>query len=895
MTRTVWRLLSVNRGSSNDVTFVWEQEPAGDLYCQTDFTLTFPESVDIGDVPNEVWWRIAMWCTFPHWVLLRPVHVELPFRLSSQEREFWLRLCDAIQWTLEAKVEGDDLSRAVEFVEIGASLPRGTRSRTIRETVSCFSGGRDSLTQFGLLRELGEPTVLATTRSPRPGSIEHTSTRFDYVLGEVQRRTSTALFLVESDFRSVVNNGFAGRYEMAVTELTDCLLYQAVAVVVAWVRGADHVTMASEYEVQATQRRGGVIAQHPHVMYSAATLRALSALVAPWGMAVSGLTAPLRQFQVQRLLASRFPDLSDLQYSCWELSEGQGACSACRECARVAWALLADGNDPALASIDLRTLLLTGPGWVPPVSIPGPGGDVSGESRRHRRRQLAAVAPDLVARCVNHDEAAMAAFDELRQQVLGDLAEPLGEEPGYCADYLELLDHRHRDALTEIFGQYFPRDQDADTAAARDRIMTVADWITAPLAEAEAMTPRPPDIRAVRSAFMAPATLDAAEFARVASLLPDPEPCLADSGTAPLRVADTDLSGAEAEYLAQCVADNYISSTGAFVGRFEEAFATFAGTNFAVSCSSGTTALQLAYAASGIDAGDEVIMPTFTMVATANSASHLGARPVFVDTDPDTWNLSVDAVRDAITSATRAIVLVHTYGRPVDPVPFRELAERNGLILIEDSAEAHGATAHGRAAGSLGDLAAFSFYGNKILTTGEGGMVTTDDPQTAAAARELRDHGFSAERHFWHRLRAYNFRMSNMQAAVGLAQVERVKDLLTARAELASMYDEALHDIPGVVLPPPMPPALQAVNWMYGIRITSRFPRTRDEVRRHLAAAGIETRTFFVPIHLQPAYLRDYRGSFPVAEQLSREGLYLPSGPSLTAADVERVASRLRH
>lgn len=894
MTRTTWRMLSVSKGASNDVTFAWEQEPAGDLYCQTSFTLTFPGTVDVSDVPDEVWWRIAMWCTFPHWVLLRPVQVELPFRLSPQERELWLRLCDAVQWTLEAKVDSADLSRAVEFVEIGAFLPRGSRDPTHQETVACFSGGRDSLTQYGLLRELGEPTVLATTRSPRPGSVEHTSTRFEYVLSEIQRRTSVPLFLVESDFRSVVNNGFAGQYGMAVTELTDCLLYQAVAVVVAWVRGADHVTMASEYEVQATQRRGGVIAQHPHVMYSATTLRALSALVAPWGMAVSGLTAPLRQFQVQRLLASRFPDLSDLQYSCWELSEGQGACSACRECARVAWALLADGNDPALASIDLRVLLLTGPGWVPPVSQSGPGGDVSGESRRHRRRQLAAVDPDLVGQCVNHDQAAIAAFDELRRQAIGDPSEPLGEEPGYCADYLDLLDHRHRDALAQIFGQYFSRDQDVDTAAARDRINTLSDWITAPLTEAEPAARRPPAVRAVRSEFRPPATLNTMESARVASVLPDPEPPLADGGPVPLRVADTDLAGAEADYLAQCVADNYISSTGAFVRAFEEAFAFFAGTNFAVSCSSGTTALQLAYAASGIGPGDEVIMPTFTMVATANSASHLGARPVFVDTDPDTWNLSVEAVRDAITPATRAIVLVHTYGRPVDPLPFRELAERNGLILIEDSAEAHGATAHGRPAGSLGDVAAFSFYGNKILTTGEGGMVTTNAPEVAAAVRELRDHGFSAERHFWHRLRAYNFRMSNMQAAVGLGQVERAKELLTARAELASMYDEALRDIPGVVLPPPMPADLQGVNWMYGIRITKQSPRTRDEVRRHLAAAGIETRTFFVPVHLQPAYLRDYRGSFPVAEQLSREGLYLPSGPSLTAADVERVARSLR-
>jgi perosamine synthetase len=374
-------------------------------------------------------------------------------------------------------------------------------------------------------------------------------------------------------------------------------------------------------------------------------------------------------------------------------------------------------------------------------------------------------------------------------------------------------------------------------------------------------------------------------------LLPGPEPVLASNGEPPLHVAETLLDGNELDYVTECVRTNWVSSAGGFVGRFEDAFAEATGCRFAVSCTSGTTALHLALAAAGIGPGDEVILPTFTMIASPNAVGYVGATPVLVDTDPETWNLDLDLVRNRIGPRTRAIMVMHTYGHPVDADAIEELARENGLAVIEDAAEAHGATFRGRSAGSLGSVAAFSFYGNKIVTTGEGGMVTTNDEAIASVARELRDHGFSAERHFWHRFRAFNFRMSNLQAAIGLAQVERLEELLARRRTMAGLYRAALADVPGLELPP-METGFEDANWMFGCVVGDEFGASRDELRARLAADGIETRTFFVPIHVQPAYGEWFRGRrFPVAERLGATGLYLPSGPSMDEARVARVAA----
>jgi perosamine synthetase len=356
-----------------------------------------------------------------------------------------------------------------------------------------------------------------------------------------------------------------------------------------------------------------------------------------------------------------------------------------------------------------------------------------------------------------------------------------------------------------------------------------------------------------------------------------------------IPVSDPRLDGNELRYLTQCVQSNWISSAGRFVREFEAAFARAVGCRYGVACSNGTTALHLALATFGIGPGDEVILPAFTMIATANAVRYTGATPVLVDSERETWNPDVTRLADAVTSRTRGIVVVHTYGHPVDMDPVLELAERRGLWVLEDAAEAHGALYRGRPVGSLGRAAAFSFYANKIITTGEGGMVTTNDPEVARLARRLRDHAFSDERHFWHRYVGFNYRMTSLQAAVGLAQVERLEEFVRSRRENAARYTARLRAIPGLSLPVERPWG-KNVYWMYGVVVEDAFGLSRDELRRRLARRGIETRTFFIPIHVQPVYYEMFRGQrFPVAEDLCRRGLYLPSGATLTAEEIAYV------
>jgi perosamine synthetase len=357
-----------------------------------------------------------------------------------------------------------------------------------------------------------------------------------------------------------------------------------------------------------------------------------------------------------------------------------------------------------------------------------------------------------------------------------------------------------------------------------------------------------------------------------------------------LRVCDTLLDGNELRYLTECIESNWISSAGRFVGAFEERFAAAAGCAHGVACASGTAALHLALAALGIGPDDEVIVPTFTMIATANAVTYTGARVVLVDALAESWNLDVSQVEAKITPRTRAIVAVHTYGHPADMGPLREIAARHGLALLEDAAEAHGAAYRGVAAGSLGDAAVFSFYGNKIVTTGEGGMVTTNDERLARTARRLRDHAFSADRHFWHEYLGFNYRMSNLQAAVGLAQTERLPRLVAARRRNAERYRRRLAGVPGLTLPGERPEVVN-VFWMYALLVEDEFGCSRDDLRGRLARQGIETRTFFIPVHLQPIYFRRHRGErYPVAEELCRKGLYLPSGPTLGEDEIDLVA-----
>jgi perosamine synthetase len=362
-----------------------------------------------------------------------------------------------------------------------------------------------------------------------------------------------------------------------------------------------------------------------------------------------------------------------------------------------------------------------------------------------------------------------------------------------------------------------------------------------------------------------------------------------------IPVCEPTLRGNELKYVQQAVETNWISSAGSFIRDFEARFAGYCGTAYGIACANGTVAMHLALATLGLEPGDEVILPTFTMIATINAVTYCGAKPVLVDNEPEYWQMDVNQVADKVTPRTKAIIPVHTYGHPVDMDALNEVAVRHGIKVIEDAAEAHGAEYKGRRAGSLGEAAGFSFYGNKIITTGEGGMITTNNKEIAHLAWNLRDHAFSHERHFWHKFVGYNYRMTNLQGALGLAQVEQLDDLVASRRRNAAHYTRLLRDIPGITTPPEAPWA-KNVFWMYGIMVDAQaYGMNRDQLRQVLADNGVETRTFFIPMHCQPVYWQTFQGQrFPVAERLCRDGFYLPSASSLSAAEIEYVAAVIR-
>ena len=362
-----------------------------------------------------------------------------------------------------------------------------------------------------------------------------------------------------------------------------------------------------------------------------------------------------------------------------------------------------------------------------------------------------------------------------------------------------------------------------------------------------------------------------------------------------IPVCEPALEGNELDYVTKAIRTNWISSAGSYIPEFEEKFSAACDAKYGVSCTSGTTALHLAMVLLDLEPDDEVILPTFTMIATPNCVRQTGATPVLVDSETTTWNFDLNQVEDAIGPKTRAIIPVHTYGHPVDMDALNELADKHGLWVVEDAAEAHGARYKGRRVGGLGDAACFSFYGNKIITTGEGGMITTNNEHIAKLGRNLRDHAFSAERHFWHRYVGFNYRMTNLQAAVGVAQTEKLDDYVAARRCNAALYSELLSEVDGITTPPEVG-EVENVFWMYGVLIDRDvFGMNRNDLREELAARGIETRTFFIPIHFQPIYYGQYKGrSFPVAETFCANGLYLPSASSLTEAQVRYVVEAVQ-
>jgi perosamine synthetase len=357
------------------------------------------------------------------------------------------------------------------------------------------------------------------------------------------------------------------------------------------------------------------------------------------------------------------------------------------------------------------------------------------------------------------------------------------------------------------------------------------------------------------------------------------------------------LNGNEKKYLLECIDTGWISSEGPFIKRFEDEFAKFVGRKHAVAVANGTAALDIAIEALSIGAGDEVIMPTFTIISCINQIIRAGAIPVLVDSDPITWNMDVNQVEAKITPCTKAIMAVHIYGLPVDIEPLLALAKKFGLKVIEDAAQAIGQTYNGQPCGSFGEISAFSFYPNKHITTGEGGMVVTDDDELAEQARSLRNLCFQPAKRFVHERLGWNYRMTNMQAALGLAQLERLGEFVKQKREIGRQYNELLESISNIQLPHKKTEYADNIYWVFGLVLDKSIGLNAEEAMRRLAEKGIGARPFFCPMHMQPVLRRMglFEGEpYPVAENLYQYGFYIPSGLALTKLQIECAAQAVR-
>lgn len=357
------------------------------------------------------------------------------------------------------------------------------------------------------------------------------------------------------------------------------------------------------------------------------------------------------------------------------------------------------------------------------------------------------------------------------------------------------------------------------------------------------------------------------------------------------------LDGNEKKYLCECIDTGWISSEGPFVKEFETKMSTTVNRKYGIAVSNGTAALEIAVQALGIGEGDEVIMPTFTIISCAMAVTKVGAVPVLVDCDMVTWNMKVDEIEAKITPKTKAIMVAHMYGLPVEMDKVLELAQKYNLKVIEDAAEMHGQTYQGKPCGSFGDISTFSFYPNKHVTTGEGGMIVTDDEELAERCRSYRNLCFQKEVRYVHEEIGYNYRFTNLQAAVGLAQLERLQEFVERKRRMGAYYTEQFKDLEGVILPQAQTAYADNIYWVYGMVLDKDVEVSNREVTKMLAAEGIGTRTFFWCMHEQPVYTKQgmFQGeSYPNAEYLARKGFYIPSGLALTDEQMQEVACKVR-
>jgi perosamine synthetase len=352
------------------------------------------------------------------------------------------------------------------------------------------------------------------------------------------------------------------------------------------------------------------------------------------------------------------------------------------------------------------------------------------------------------------------------------------------------------------------------------------------------------------------------------------------------------LNGNEKKYLDQCIDTGWISSEGPFVHQFESQFASFVGRKFGISVCNGSVALDVALQALDLPKNSEVILPSFTIISCAAAVIRAGLVPVVVDADPTTWNMTAALVREKVSNKTSAIMVVHIYGLPVDMDPIFEIAEKHGLKIIEDGAEQIGQTYKGRPVGSLGHISTFSFYPNKHITTGEGGMVVVDDKDVAEKCRSLRNLCFIPEKRFVHYELGYNFRMTNLQAALGIAQLERVTDFLTKKREIGRRYHKALAKVEYLELLPETTSYAENIHWVFGVVLKDHFPHNAEWFMKKLSELKIGTRPFFYPMHKQPVFNSMglfLNESLPVSERLAERGFYVPSGLALTEPQIQTV------
>lgn len=362
-----------------------------------------------------------------------------------------------------------------------------------------------------------------------------------------------------------------------------------------------------------------------------------------------------------------------------------------------------------------------------------------------------------------------------------------------------------------------------------------------------------------------------------------------------ISIANPVFNGNEKKYLNECIDTGWVSANGRFIEAFQKEFAAFCGTKYALACSNGTVTLHLALIALGVGPGDEVIMPTLTYIATANAVRMCGAKPVFVESDAETWNVDPEAIEAAITPRTKAIIPVHLYGLSCDMTRIMDIANRHGIPVIEDAAEAHGAKWDGKVVGSMGAIGSFSFFGNKIITSGEGGMLVTDDEKLYDTMKLYRSQGVDpSQKRYWHIVSGYNYRMTNMQAAVGLGQLENVQWHLAQRRRVAEAYTRLIRDkLEGYAVIQRVDDPENHVYWMNSVVLTDRAKQDRDSVMAELEGKNIEMRPLFYPMHIMPPF-EDKSLSFPVAERLSANGINLPSHAGMDEEKINYVVDCLQ-